>query len=279
MKATSTGYLGHLDWHSLARVANKSSSCEIDLRDVRVVYPPGSVALLLASRYRHDLGFETIIRCPENPDVLNYLERIDFFRKAKEYVCFEPDVESLARNRRNPSNKLTELLTPSEAGFPEVLDVVAAFLREHSPAQARSTYSALDELLCNIDDHSAPGFDAAYSCAQIQVFREAVELALGDLGIGILNSLSRNTSLPPLASDAAALNGALIHRYSRLANNRTRGGGLRRAADVIIQRGGEFRVRSYRGHAYNRRGSSQLRFEDVSGSFPGTIVSVRIPRS
>lgn len=269
-------YLGHTDWGTLAAKAANAQFAELNLEAVRVAYPPGSVALLLLARYRELMGCSTRIRCPQNTDVLNYLERIDFFHKAGAGVDFDADLPALAKHRRFPSTRFTELLTPSDEGFEEVQNVLYDFVRQNARQQANALYAAVDEILRNVSDHSAPGNNAAFSCAQIQVYKNAVELAVGDLGVGFLGSLNRNPLLPKLASDRDALEGAMIEKYSRLGD-RERGGGLRFAADAVQKSGGSMRVQSYCGFAYTVRDG--IRFQQHATAFPGTILSVRVPRA
>jgi hypothetical protein len=271
----SLQYLGQTDWATLARQTTPAEAV-VDLEDVRVAYPPGSVALLLLAKFREMRGWRTRIRCPQNSDVLNYLERIDFFRKLGSTVDCDVDLEALAKHRRYRSGKFTELLTPSNDGFSEVLTVLFNFMEQNVSKHATTAFTAVDELLVNVADHSAPGRDAAFSCAQIQVYKEAVELAVGDLGIGIRASLKRNPELPRFTSDMQALQGAMLNGYSRLVQS-SRGGGLRFAADRVIESGGAIRVQSYGGLAYTRE--RLVRFHEETDQFPGTIISVRIPRA
>lgn len=271
-------FLGSGIWPSLARLARQPGVCEIDLRDVRMAYPPGTVGLLLLTQYRREHNLPTHIRCPRSTDVLNYLERIDFFAKAGACASFDADLEELSHHRRNPSDRFTEILTPSDEGFEEALTVIGGFLRKHFPEQADAAFRAFEEVLQNIDDHSAPGRDPAYSCVQVQVFETGIELALGDLGVGFRASLSRNPNLAPFESEEEALRGALIHRYTRLPNNRARGGGLRHAVDTVRERGGIVRIRSRDGTVHNRPNSGRLAFDSVAHAFPGTLVAMQIPR-
>lgn len=275
----SLTYLGTESWHVFSRWAHHRGACTCDLEKTIQVYPPGVVALLLLARYRSERGLATQIIPPQSADVRNYLERIDFFANVATHAAVTQNVAYLQGNRRNHTGKFTELLTPTEHGFPEALEVIWGFLKKFIP-EHRRVYGVFDEVLTNIADHSAPdGARPAYSCAQVQIYQDKIELAFGDLGVGFRESLSRNPQLPRFASDRDALRAALLERSSRLAHtDRARGGGLRRAVDVVHQFGGTVDIRSWHGKGWHSPGMTLPRVQSVTPGFPGTLVRMMIPR-
>lgn len=275
----SITYLGAESWRSFSQWAHDLGACTCDLAKTVQVYPPGVVALLLLARYRSEQGLATRIIPPQSADVLNYLERIDFFANVSTHAALTENVAYLQGNRRKHSGMFTELLTPTEHGFPEAKEVIWGFLKRFH-IQHTNVYSVFDEVLSNIADHSAPdGGPPAYSCAQVQIYQDKIELAFGDLGVGFRESLARNPDLPRFTSDRDALRAALLERSSRLAHtDRARGGGLRRAVDVVHQFGGTVDILSWQGKAWQVPRFNLPQIKSVSPGFPGTLVRMMIPR-
>ena len=272
-------YLGATCWYELARWSTLPEEWLCDLGDVRCAYPPGTVALLLAVRHRSGCGLITRIRPPADLNVLNYLERIDFFSKVREYATIEESVDHLRSNRRNRTGTLTELVSPTETGFDEAREVIWGFLKRHTPAQLSQAYGAFDEVLTNVADHSAPGAPAADSHVQVQVYRGAIELAFGDLGVGFRESLSLNPDLPRYPDESAALRAVLIEGHSRLAHHQpNRGGGLKQTFEVVHRLGGSAQALTRDGTAEWRGSTAQPRFGHWTVAFPGTLVRMRIPK-
>lgn len=270
-------YLGQAEWAALAQLAICADACCCDLRDVRCVYPPGVVALILLARHRAKSGLTTAVRAPLDQDVLNYLERIDALARLNGLVEFDRDLSRLASNRRNPASTFTEVLTPEDPEFENALELIWSHFEREVPAELPLVFSAFEEVFRNIGEHSDPArAGGAFCCVQVQVYEQAIELAFGDLGVGFLATLRANRQLPPLANETAALRGVLLHAYSRHAHE-NRGGGLRRASDVVARLEGDFRVISRDGVGRRYRGEGH-RFSNIPHAFPGTLVWMRIPR-
>ena len=277
MKKTFS-FLGQTEWPALSALANAEERCECDLSETRVAYPAGVVALVLTAVRQAEAGRPMSIRLPQSSDVSNYLERIDFFAKLSELAEFDPDPADLARNRRYPADTLTEVLTPEDEDFDAVLDLTWSHFRAETPETLTQFYSAFEEVLRNIRDHSRPDAVPAFACVQVQVYRNSVEFAFGDLGVGFLATLRQNPELTGLRSESEAIESALVHWRSRLGHeDPDRGGGLRRAADVVQALGGEMKVLSGNGTG-GVRGHGRPAFGTLGMRFPGSLVWMKLPR-
>lgn len=273
-------YLGIHGWSVFAELSAYTEPCICDLRKVLYVYPPGIVGLILMLHKRAGAGLPTEIMLPQNSDVLNYLERVDFLSKLPDDVKLDQDVSFLAYNQRNQSDYFSELLTPTNIDFDQVKNVIWSFLEREVSGEVHPIFGAFEEVLQNIQDHSDPSRNqAAYYCIQVQVYQGAIELAFGDLGVGFLATLRRNPELLHLQNEVSALRGALLYGYSRFAHEKVhRGGGLRRASQIIVNRfGGKFKVLSQNGEALQSQTDGQ-KFETTQHAFPGTLVWMYIPR-
>jgi hypothetical protein len=272
-------FLGMDSWELLARAAAMPEPCILDLSDVVMVYPPGTVALLLALEHRSKHGRSTEIRAPRSADVLNYLERIDLFRRAAPHATFADSITALRTNRRNATGTFTELLTPRGDGLQAPLNVAEAFLREHAPTNWRKIYCGVEETLGNVWDHSLARDSPAESYAQVQVYRGCIEIAVGDPGVGFRASLARNPELPVFASEQDALKAVLLQRLScRSHLEPFRGGGLRRALNAITGAGGWARIATRGAAAVHTVHAPEPVLAHTGTLFPGTLLNLRIPK-
>lgn len=270
--------LGIHDVQKLADISCQDPSYQLDLSDVPYVHPAGIVSLVLVAVKRSQQRRLTHIVVPKNGNILNYLERIDFFRKLENIVIFDRDVSHLANNKRKESDNFSEIATPKDSNFEQISKVFYKFFIERIPDSYRKVYSTFEEILKNIRDHSNPNASGfAYSCVQSQIYSDRIELAFGDLGQGFLHTLKTNRLYEELATEAEALEGALVNGYSRLKNiNEERGGGLRRVSEIVSDCNGKMQIISRNG-IYRGSHSFMPEFKNVSTEFPGTFVSIMIP--
>lgn len=273
-------FLGVDCWGAFARAAEDTSVSTCDLSGTITAYPAGVVGLLLLAHHRARLGQPLRVQPPTNPDLLNYLERIDLFSRLAECADIAGDVEHLRRNRRYESNRFTEIIDPANRGFSEVLSVIWEFFERTDPTRKERAFGIFDEVLANIRDHSSPEAPAAAACCvQIQVYRRSIELAFGDLGVGFRTSLSCNPHLRRYATDAQALKAAVLERHSRLSHeDQNRGGGLRRAFDLVHEVGGSGRILTRNGRVQQTGVIFRPIFGTTESTFPGTLAQFLLPR-
>lgn len=281
-KCYSFQCLSEDDLSLIAAFSQCTASCTCDLSNVKMATPAGVVSAILASHYRVSRGWITKIIVPKNKNVLNYLERVDFFAKLPESVALDRDISYLAQNSRNASDNFSEVMIPTEFGFDHVKDVVWMYLEQEIPDRVRYLYGAFEEVLENIQQHSDPnnlGSDrCAYSCVQVQIYAGAIQLAFGDLGVGFLSTLQQNPQHFDLADEAEALRGVLLQRFSRWSHQFSyRGGGLRRASEIVTKYfQGRLKVLSHCGVAIQENG--EYSFGTTEHPFPGSLIWMRLPR-
>lgn len=283
-------YLGHRSWKRLSRGCLEERLFICDLRNTHRVYPPGVVALALVTHHRAANGRQTRIYPPVNDDVLTYLGRIDFFEQIHPDAHVAEDISWLDHHRRRSSEGFSELIAARDQRFGDVADVVWNHLQEEVPDQAQPTFDAFVELLMNIEQHSAPSADRPAHCfVQVQSYRQVIDLAFGDLGVGYRNSLQENPDLPELTGETDALRGVIVDGYSRLGHREERGGGLRHVWQRVCRLKGEMKILSgdglaHTGSASGGATSREPRYTDpelctIDARFPGTMAWIQLPRS
>jgi len=274
---------GVYEWKRLSKACRKEELV-IDLSNVEFAYPPGIVALCLAVNYRGQKGKSTELALPEAPeedDVVAYLNRIDLFDNLPRETRIDQDLSSLEQHARNPSHEFTEVLVLEEEGIEDASIVVQRFLQRHVE-HWRRPYGIFNEVLLNARDHSSvPVNDGAeteldFGVLHVQAYEDRLELAVGDIGIGIRKSLN-TCPLHDFGSIAKAIWAALEKGASRFSHmgDRERGGGLRRVKDVIEEMNGELDLRSCGGSAHLKSGS--LHYRKYLTPFPGTLARVKLP--
>jgi hypothetical protein len=244
------------------------------------VYPSGIVGLTLLLQHRAQKGRHTVLIPPQNEDVLSYLGRIDFFTHLPSEVEVQGNIEHLKGRRRRDSPRFTEILLPDNQGFSDVCAVVMRFLEQQVSSGWRRAYRAFEEVISNIDHHASfrlPG--DVFSCAQVQVYTNRIELAFGDLGVGFLATLRANPAHAYLDSHKEALKGALARKYTRWhREDEHHGGGLHQIGKLLAEIGGRMEIVTYDG--YVKQGPSGRRnYNTWTIPFPGTLVWVRMPNA
>lgn len=268
-------------WPDFCRMAERVADWDIDLRDLESAPPPGLIALYLLARHRSRYELTTNIITPTDPGMLRHLSRMKFFARIDPYVKFDVDVGYLLGSRFTPADRFTPILalTDEDGGLRETCDRIWYLLRDHVGRAAARVYSPFEELVSNLADHASPAADAPVAHAfQLQVFWDSIELAFGDLGAGFRASLSGHPRLPAPQGDTDALEVAIQRRRSRFGpEQRHRGGGLRRAVDVVHALGGHLCILSGDGTAVQNPYDPSPVYRSVMYRFPGTLVWMRMP--
>jgi anti-sigma regulatory factor (Ser/Thr protein kinase) len=191
-----------------------------------------------------------------------------------------PDIEDLVhmydhRQGRNPVLiELTRLTTSDE--LPELLDRAIDTLRlvRANVYDAYDVAALLSELAGNVLEH---GGGSGYLAMQVYGSGQArfLELAIGDGGPGIRQSLHTNPSLPRMTDDLQAIIAAIRTGVSS-SQEPTRGTGLHQMLRIVIGHGGSAQIRT---------GSAKVRWRAgrptgsgfVVPHLGGTQVSFSIP--
>ncbi len=257
----------------------------IDLQEITFIDPYGMVGLLEIGEFFHMNGLQKTIYLPKTEEVLKYLERMDFFRFAKEIFTIHPVSFQIPDwyHRSFYSDVLLEI-TPIEKSddIHFIVGKVKAradiILTKHLRYDNRTINEfivAISEICQNIIEHSeTKGFVGIQKYYFQNLNKNVVKIAVMDIGIGFRNSLSERFSLK---DDLEAIEKGLLHGASRFAD-KGRGHGLSAVRKFIKQWNGKLSIRSgtaklsiipkwARGKAKERKLSY----------FPGAQINIMLP--
>jgi hypothetical protein len=238
------------------------------------IKPSGVVGLLLIIKYYHNLKKKVKLFLPHDDNILNYLERIDFFAKTREFIEYDWDIEWRQQNARNPSDRFTEIIsTQNKIDYRQVIDVFDNFIKGRMTREKRLRLrSFLEETIYNVRDHaSLIEEEEVFYCAQIQTYMYNVHLALGDIGVGIRHSLNASKKFR-FKNDLEPIRNVIDKGISRITDDEERGGGLKRAYEAVRDVGLKMFLRSGSAAILLSR-NNPLEFEGLK-YVPGTQISI-----
>ena len=259
---------GTCDYRSLGRSIHPSVEkgvANVDLRKMTFGYPVAVVGICTFIQRAVSRGEHVSFHCPDSDDAANYLARARLARILETSGI----AHDLPRVREHGvGDSLFELRAFNAVSHVEELAVHLEKIIGQGDAAAATLYTVLVASGENFIEHS--GASAGYLMAQRTHRDGRVHFAVGDAGVGLLETLSGRGA----NNDKEALDLALQAGMSRL-DARGRGNGLRELADRAVDTGGSLTLES---GTYLRtesaRGSSSIRHRRpiagtlVSGSFP-----------
>lgn len=267
---------------TLIRETCDGSADTIDLKNCSFAEVSGMVRLVLLARHLKIHGRAIQVLIPEDEGVQSYLERANAFRELSGLCTFDQSIEHLQRHGRNPTNRLVELRPLEEQG--QIRTIVECFstgLKAHRNIGSDiidTIDRVLFETLQNIPDHADPDgtIGVQHGLAALQRYSWRLCLSVGDLGVGIRQSLTGNPRFPPDRYDHARAIEAAISGSSRHADI-GRGGGLMSVVAAVQKVGGWLRVRS--GDTAIIITAEDNRRIDPCTLFPGTQIDISVPLS
>ncbi|GEC92456.1 hypothetical protein [Brevibacillus brevis] len=186
------------DWlnkcSSLSDNNDPGDTVNIDLSKLGRISPAGCIALLTSLKSL-DRYFFLNVTIPERDGVIGYMERMDFFKHCPDDVKIDfelqLDMETIYnRQRHNTKNKLLEIHKATK--YSEVGELCRSIKRIIGNSLVHGRVSDLtsiaSELANNAIEH---GKSYCLSCIQYYPSKRTVEIAIGDEGIGIFNSISK----------------------------------------------------------------------------------------
>jgi hypothetical protein len=223
---------------------------------VRWADPYGMIGLLAVGSVAGQTGERPILRLPEQPDVLSYMSRMNFFEHAE--PVFE--IHGVARRARQDgaSDVLLEITAVnSHADVHSVVDLVnergMTILTKQLGYPVREAFQfsvVLSEVCQNIIEHAETGGWVAtqrYTWTKRLAGRKVVVIAVMDLGVGFRHSLSSAHAARHgdggRFSDAAALEAAFLHGQTRF-HDPGRGQGLQQIRKQVGRWNGRVSIRS-----------------------------------
>ena len=257
---------------------NNLSSVEIDLQKVNFVDPYGLVALCLAGRHLKSKCDEISMILPNNFDCQSYLHATNFIPLINNFMQVKnklPGIESAHHLSDDVVLELTKIEKKDKEpnnDINKILERLSTILRSqlNFDEQEIANFSNLISELChNIKDHSEDeGFVAVQRYQRRVDGKRYVVIGVGDLGIGIKNSLGKRYDVSSW-SHIDAIVQALKKEVSAIPD---RGFGLYMVSKITQDYRGDLHIRSGDARLYLRHSPRGER----TVSFPGTQVSISL---
>jgi hypothetical protein len=258
----------------------------VDARRLRWVDPYGLLGLLAVGEVAGRGGERPRFQPPDSPDVVSYLSRMAFFRRAA-------DVYELPPGSRKPPEGESDVLleiTPvtTHVDVHRIVDRVneraLAILTKqlNYPLKESFQFSVmLSELCQNIIEHAqADGWVATqtYNWSR-RLGRKVVAIAVTDLGVGFYGSLASEHAgrYGERWSHASALEAAFIHGLTRF-HDPGRGQGLQQIRKQVGRWNGKISIRSGTARIADVPAwDDGAPLEEGLAPFPGTQIFILLP--
>jgi anti-sigma regulatory factor (Ser/Thr protein kinase) len=233
---------------------------------------PSALALLVATLTQvaesGNMIEGNVVR-PNSPLTRHYLQRMDFER------LLLPDADPEAFERKDPKGfrpcvRFQEPKAARQAAADLSAAVAESCKREKLAAAALDI--TLSELADNVLHHADADSLGGFATAQALKTKPLLEVAIADLGVGVLASLRKNPDYADTSDDPTALELALMPRVTSTPD-RNSGIGLFITQILLATNGGELLLRS--GTASIHRGSRNETVEREH-HLPGTLVTLRV---
>jgi anti-sigma regulatory factor (Ser/Thr protein kinase) len=259
-------------------------SDQIDLRGVTFIDPYGMVGLLEIGELCMLEDIKKTVLLPRSPEVLRYLERMEFLPHARRYFTLEPMQPPLAGSGGD-SDVLLEI-TPIERSndihyiVGRVEERAQSILVKHLRYDSRAINGfivALSEICQNIVEHSEnKGFVGIQKYRFPSLGKNIVKIAVMDAGVGFRRSLSTRFRLK---GDLDAIEKALLHGASR-HEEVGRGHGLAAVRRFVEQCQGRLSIRSGTARlAIIPRWARGKERELNLTNFPGSQINIILPEA
>jgi len=261
------------------------TAAAVDLQDVTFIDPYGMVGLLEMGRVFTAKTIPKILNLPRSEEVIKYLERMDFFKFARDYFRLESSQPTLPEKylRSVDSDVLLEI-TPVEKSddihfiVGKVKERAQSILSTHLHYDEKAINGfivSLSEVCQNIIEHSeTAGFVGIQKYYFQNLGKNVVKIAVMDTGLGFRKSLSERFSFQ---SDLQAIEEAMLRGASRYADE-GRGHGLAAVRRFVKQWNGKVSIRSGTAKraiipawAWGKEKESNLI------SFPGAQINILLP--
>lgn len=261
------------------------SHIRVDLSEISFISPGAMVFLvLLLESLAASAGRRPVLLVPDL-NVHSYLGRAGLFESLGELIDVEPPVEENQRLRyealRGTNQNLLEL-TPlkREEEIDHLLFVLQSTLGGklgYEKNDARDFAVAASEISHNIFDHNDAGI---HGWVVMQVYQGSgegfVELAIGDGGVGINGSMTKNPNFGSYDSDLAAISHAIQTGVSRFVDQE-RGQGFDALMEKVFKHNGSVTIRSGNGKVRIRTDKETKSFFEVP-RMDGTQVVINLPQ-
>lgn len=274
----------------ISQLPSSISSVEelsIDLSLTDFIDPYGMIGILKLGEYLKNQKIKLNLIMPKS-DVLNYMLRLDFFKYAPS-IFGETQPPGVTASRNIESDVLLEI-TPVEKSL-DIHDIIErvrkrakTILKKHLNYDDEAIdyfIVALSEVCQNIPEHSqSTGLVAIQKYFyEKRLQKNAVKIAVMDLGIGIKQSLDKKLALlfKEKWSDEIAIQQALFEGVSRY-DEPGRGHGLTKVRQLVEKWKGKITIRSGTAKVgiIPRWGTEKFPSRPLT-YFSGTQISIILP--
>ena len=235
----------------------------LDLADCDYLGPVGVLTLCGLQDRRRAAGADTEIVLPHRPALAAYCRYAGLAARFPGGAL--PDVA-------HPKSE-TLAISSFSAFDARILNAVTGLVRRHMDlgrGAEEALKTSLSEIMYNVLDHAASPVGGLLTARAFENRRE-VRVAIADIGVGVLATLSR--TLPQLTRHDEALREALRGDSSARSTARNLGQGLKTLDRIAQRNGGQLLIASYEAVYTRDGGAAQVR--GLRPRFPGTLVSLR----
>lgn len=255
-------------------------SCVFDLEDVSFMKPIGVMKFVITAKHIAEQSGHPVYLINLKPDLQSYLERINLFTVAKEWLHLDEELPAEQRWDRNPQTANLLELTPitNATDVARVMErAEAIFSRWLQLPNLGSLLKIISELCSNIYQHSGDphGFVMIQRYRVVSRNEVDVVLAAGDMGRGIRGSLA--AKYPELGDEPVNYIQAAMDGHT--SRHTGRGGlGLRTVEETVAKEGGYVWLRSETAAIRSFGPDRRYPFTDLA-PMPGTqvVVEFRAP--
>lgn len=239
--------LSNLDYENVVRLIRcfEPGATSINMTNLEFSQTDGLVLLTLFLVHQGRIGVIPVRLCPIKAEScpLTYMNRVHFFNKVSNYIELDSEdkdkLNTLSRYAEYNSDNFTPLIDRNDEygtlqNLDHIVDVFVGYLaRIYAPGDDTldRMKDIINENFLNVRNHSNIDLPPLpYYCAQIQCYAsKRFRLAIGDLGMGIMESLNTVHSYPNSESALRAVTKEPVSRFQ--AVNLDRGGGIRHIFD------------------------------------------------
>lgn len=222
-----------------------------DFSAVNFITPEAMIILVISSQHLNKLTGQTIHWRVPKRDIRAYLERMNINKLP--FVHLEIPFQLVSRVRQHSDSliELSHISTPLEIGraIKETRDILSLWFPNNANHVQQNLSTLIKETVENSIDHSGTSPDSGNCYYALQKYSHSdgtteIQIAVGDNGIGILNS--QKTRFPETKDDADAIYEALIN--GRTCRSNGNGGmGFMNVRSALSPLNGVLTIRSGRG--------------------------------
>jgi hypothetical protein len=267
-------------FRSNPRTFEAGDDLHIDARRLLFASPLDLVGIASLAHDAALSGLGVTMTTPSDTEVASYLQRMDLFSNLPHGVVIEGDLPPEERN--DLGDVLLELRVLHNSPQAELVaeSVIPIARRQSDTKVSNAVFFGIGEFLdnaCSHADSSAGVFVAAQAYSGKTSGHRGLELAVGDVGVGILDHLTGNPKYSRFRRDVTAIQYAL--RPGVTGTRDARGYGF---SDVLNETGeagvGRLIVRSGNGigRVTVRGGRTHREFAETRFWTPGTWVWLRV---